>query len=92
MNVMNENMNENMNEMTEKYDSIIERMEFFREKFPNIVNLWKHFLKKKKESFLQNLIQADFFLDNCENVLKEDLKPETITLLYLLTNNNLNET
>jgi aminopeptidase C len=77
--------------MEEKYNSIIERLDNFREKFPNIVNLWDDFLKKKHELFLQNLNKAEYFLNNCETTLKDDLKPETITLLYLFFNNSLNE-
>ena len=78
--------------MDEKYDLIIERLEVFREKFPNIVNLWDVFLKKKHELFLQNLNKAEYFLNNCDNILQDDLKPETIAILYLFFNNNLNET
>ena len=77
--------------MEEKYNSIIERLDNFREKFPNIVNLWDDFLKKKHELFLQNLNKAEYFLNNCDNILQDDLKPETITLLYLFFNNGLNE-
>ena len=44
--------------MEEKYNSIIERLDNFREKFPNIVNLWDDFLKKKHDLFLQNLNKA----------------------------------
>jgi|TARA_B110000008_G_scaffold109728_1_gene112746 hypothetical protein len=77
--------------MEEKYNSIIERLDNFREKFPNIVNLWDDFLKKKHDLFLQNLNKAEYFLNNCDNILQDDLKPETITLLYLFFNNGLNE-
>ena len=77
--------------MDEKYNSIIERLDNFREKFPNIVNLWDDFLKKKHELFLQNLNKAEYFLNNCDNILQDDLKPETIALLYLFFNNSLNE-
>lgn len=77
--------------MDEKYNLIIERLDNFREKFPNIVNLWDDFLKKKHELFLQNLNKAEYFLDNCDTILDDDLKPVTISLLYLLFNNSLNE-
>mgnify|MGYP001216633604 FL=1 len=78
--------------MDEKYNLIIERLEVFREKFPNIVNLWDVFLQKRQEIFLQNLNKAEYFLNNCDNILQDDLKPETIATLYLFFNNNLNET
>ena len=78
--------------MDEKYNSIIERLDKFREKFPNITNLWDDFLQKKQAKFCKNLDEAEYFLNNCDTILKDDLKPETITLLYLIFNNHLNET
>ena len=78
--------------MDEKYNLILERLENSREKFPNIVNLWDDFLKKKHELFLQNLNKAEYFLNNCDTTLKDDLNPETISLLYLFFDNSLNET
>ena len=41
--------------MDKKYNSIIERLDKFREKFPNITNLWDDFLQKKQAKFCKNL-------------------------------------
>ena len=77
--------------MEEKYNSIIERLEIFREKFPNIVDAWDIFIKKKKDDFEKNMSKAEYFLNNCENILQTDVKPETMAILYLFFNNSLND-
>jgi hypothetical protein len=71
--------------MEEELLRIKNKMNNLEEKYPNLIEMWKKYIRVKKES-LENGIEE------CEKALRiiemsnHDLNKETITFLYLLSN------
>ena len=92
---MNENIDENINEnidenIDEKYNFILEQLKKTGENYPQITDLWNKYLQLKKENFLDVLNKAEYFINNCDTLLENDISPKTIAILYLFFNNHLN--
>ena len=84
---MNENIDENIDE---KYNFILEQLKKSGENYPQITDLWKKYLQLKKDNFLDVLNKAQYFINNCDTLLENDISSKTIAILYLFFNNNLN--
>ena len=84
---MNENIDQNIDE---KYNFILEQLKKTGENYPQITDLWKKYLQLKKENFLDVLNKAEYFINNCDTLLENDISPKTIAILYLFFNNHLN--
>ena len=84
---MNENIDENIDE---KYNIILEQLKKSGENYPQITDLWKKYLQLKKDNFLDVLNKAQYFINNCDTLLENDISSKTIAILYLFFNNNLN--
>jgi len=57
---------------------------------PNIVSVWREYLKIKKISYMKAIVDCDVMIRNISN--HRDVSPETIALLYALfqVDNDLN--
>tara|TARA_A100001011_G_scaffold362416_1_gene411315 strand:+ start:6185 stop:6415 length:231 start_codon:yes stop_codon:yes gene_type:complete len=64
-------------------NKIKEDLNEYKDKYPNIVNLWEKVIKKKEDDLKKTYKQCDEMLNKI-NSLQKDLSMETILTLYLL--------
>ena len=65
------------------YNNLKERLSEYKEKYPNIVNLWEKVIKKKRDDLKKTFEECNNILSNIES-LDSDLPMKTIISLYLL--------
>ena len=65
------------------YDNLKKKLSEYKDKYPNIVNLWEKVLKKKRDDFKKSLVECNSMISNIES-LDSDLPMKTIISLYLL--------
>ena len=63
------------------YNELIDKLDSYIDTHPNIITLWKHYIRIKRESYKKSL-------EDCTKAMnllleKEDLNQETIMLLYI---------
>ena len=65
------------------YNNLKERLSEYKEKYPNIVNLWEKVIKKKRDDLKKTFEECNNMINNIES-LDSDLPMKTIISLYLL--------
>ncbi len=65
------------------YNNLKERLSEYKEKYPNIVNLWEKVIKKKRDDLKKTFEECNNMISNIES-LDSDLPMKTIISLYLL--------
>ena len=63
-------------------NNMIEKLEEFQISHPNIVILWKEYIKIKRINFMKAIIDCETMIDKLSET--RDIAPETIVLLYAL--------
>ena len=66
--------------MLNKFDKTIEDLEKIKITHPNLYNLWKVFLERRKKRMLEILLQFDKILNNIENL--PDIDPLSMMLIF----------
>ena len=79
---------ETSEDILEEY--IYSKLTNYETSHPNIVGVWREYLKVKKISYMKAIVDCDIMIRNISD--HRDISPETIALLYALfqVNNNLN--
>ena len=62
--------------------SIIEKLETFQFSHPNLVSLWKEYIKIKRINFMKAIVDCECVIEKLSE--NRDISPETIVLLYAL--------
>ena len=65
------------------YNNLKERLSEYKEKYPNIVNLWEKVIRKKEDDLKKTFEECNNMISNIES-LDSDLPMKTIISLYLL--------
>ena len=78
--------------MDNKLIIIEELLDKKKEKYPNIVSIWKKFIDIKTKHYEKHLDKCIELFNNIEKIKQEDLDNSTILILYILGSNitNLN--
>lgn len=63
-------------------NSIIEKLETFQCTHPNLVSLWKEYIKIKRINFMKAIVDCESMIEKLSE--NRDIAPETIVLLYAL--------
>ena len=58
------------------------RLNQYRESHPNLVKLWKEYIKVKRISYLKSIVDCESMILNLTN--SRDISPDTIAMLYAL--------
>ena len=65
------------------YNNLKERLSEYKDKYPNIVNLWEKVIRKKEDDLKKTFEECNNMISNIES-LDSDLPMKTIISLYLL--------
>lgn len=65
------------------YNNLKERLSEYKDKYPNIVNLWEKVIRKKEDDLKNTFNECNNMINNIES-LDSDLPMKTIISLYLL--------
>jgi len=69
--------------MERKHNQLIALFEKNETKFPNLVMLWRNYIKIKKENYEKNMDQCIEIFCNIENAdIRSDVDIQTILFLY----------
>jgi len=63
-------------------DDIMERLHSYTNSHPNIVSMWKEYIKLKRINYMKAIVDCDAVIRNLET--NRDISVETIALLYAL--------
>ena len=63
-------------------DDIMSRLNSYVDSHPNIVSLWKEYIKVKRINYMKAIVDCDDMIRNLET--NRDISVETIALLYAL--------
>ena len=58
------------------------RLDEYRDSHPNLVKLWKEYIKVKRISYLKSIVDCEDMITNL--TISRDISPETIVMLYAL--------
>lgn len=58
------------------------RLDQYRDSHPNLVKLWKEYIKVKRISYLKSIVDCESMIENLIN--SRDISPDTIVMLYAL--------
>ena len=58
------------------------RLDEYRDSHPNLVKLWKEYIKVKRISYLKSIVDCESMIENLIN--SRDISPDTIVMLYAL--------
>ncbi len=58
------------------------RLDEYRDSHPNLVKLWKEYIKVKRISYLKSIVDCESMIENLVN--SRDISPDTIVMLYAL--------
>tara|TARA_B100000795_G_C22413971_1_gene291942 strand:+ start:171 stop:398 length:228 start_codon:yes stop_codon:yes gene_type:complete len=72
--------------MDAKLDIINIKLEKIKEKYPNIMEMWKIYIDTKTLSLNNAINECEIVLNQFENNIDEDIPKKLIYLMYLLTN------
>ena len=71
-------------------EDLYDRLNIYEHSHPNLVNIWKSYLNRKKINYIQSLVDCDIMVRRLTTT--DDISFQSIALLsILLENNNLNE-
>ena len=62
--------------------SLQNRLDQYRHSHPNLVKLWKEYIKVKRISYLKSIVDCESMILNLTN--SRDISPDTIAMLYAL--------
>ena len=63
-------------------DDIMSRLNSYVDSHPNIVSLWKEYIKVKRINYMKAIVDCDEMIRNLQT--NRDISIETIALLYAL--------
>jgi len=63
-------------------DDIISRLNSYIDSHPNVVTLWKEYIKVKRINYMKAIVDCDEMIRNLET--NRDISIETIAMLYAL--------
>lgn len=63
-------------------DDLMSRLNSYAESHPNVVTLWKEYIKVKRINYMKAIVDCDDMIRNLES--NRDISVETIALLYAL--------
>jgi len=63
-------------------DDIMSRLNSYVDSHPNIVSLWKEYIKVKRINYMKAIVDCDQVIRNLET--NRDISVETIAMLYAL--------
>ena len=63
-------------------DDIMSRLNSYIESHPNVVTLWKEYIKVKRITYMKAIVDCDEMIRNLET--NRDISIETIAMLYAL--------
>ena len=63
-------------------DDIMSRLNSYVDSHPNIVSLWKEYIKVKRINYMKAIVDCDDMIRNLET--NRDISVETIAMLYAL--------
>ena len=63
-------------------DDIMSRLNSYIDSHPNVVTLWKEYIKVKRINYMKAIVDCDDMIRNLET--NRDISVETIALLYAL--------
>ena len=86
---MNESIINKSETIKNKILLISEKLNLKQEQYPNLTKAWDTAINYKLNKIIKMLENCENFCDNAENVIPNDLSPQTIALLYILNNNYL---
>lgn len=72
--------------MDMEYTIIIQKLNNNYHKAPDLIKIWKYYLKIKKENFIKSLQQCEMMLQQLETTPIMDI--QTIALLYIINTAN----
>jgi len=58
------------------------KLDEYRDSHPNLVKLWKEYIKVKRISYLKSIVDCEDMITNL--TISRDISPETIVMLYAL--------
>jgi len=58
------------------------RLDEYRDSHPNLIKLWKEYIKVKRISYLKSIVDCESMIENLIN--SRDISPDTIVMLYAL--------
>ena len=58
------------------------RLDEYRDSHPNLVKLWKEYIKVKRISYLKSIVDCESMIENLIN--SSDISPDTIVMLYAM--------
>jgi len=63
-------------------DDIMSRLNSYIDSHPNVVTLWKEYIKVKRINYMKAIVDCDYMIRNLET--NRDISVETIAMLYAL--------
>ena len=63
-------------------DDIMSRLNSYIDSHPNVVTLWKEYIKVKRINYMKAIVDCDYVVRNLET--NRDISVETIAMLYAL--------
>jgi hypothetical protein len=63
-------------------DDIMSRLNSYVDSHPNIVSLWKEYIKVKRINYMKAIVDCDYVVRNLAT--NRDISVETIAMLYAL--------
>jgi hypothetical protein len=63
-------------------DDIMSRLNSYIDSHPNVVTLWKEYIKVKRINYMKAIVDCDDMIRNLET--NRDISVETIAMLYAL--------
>jgi len=63
-------------------DDIMSRLDSYIHSHPNVVTLWKEYIKVKRINYMKAIVDCDYMIRNLET--NRDISIETIAMLYAL--------
>ena len=69
--------------------NLINKLESKENKYPNLCKAWNTALNYKLGKIIKIIDSCNYFCDNVDDIVPNDLSPQTIALLYILNNNYL---
>ena len=72
--------------MDSKIEQLTELMDMKQDKYPNIISVWRNYIKQKQEFFEKVLDNGIRLFSDIETRQETDMDYETILAIYLLMN------
>jgi len=63
-------------------DDLMYRLNSYADSHPNVVTLWKEYIKVKRINYMKAIVDCDYMIRNLET--NRDISVETIAMLYAL--------